>query len=208
MPSHRGHQKKLEKKKKQRLAAQSAARAGSSTPTQKAIERLAASSPFGPAFMSESWKQGDPASPSLVSVIVSRKLPDGSLVAAMCLVDRTCLGIKNAYITSPLSRVAFEDMVAQTAEAHEEGVSEVSVLEAQSVIFNALDYAATLGFSPNKDFSAALVGPRPETLLETPLARPERPCFMPGEDDDVARIVRVLTASVGEGGFALGNAGA
>jgi hypothetical protein len=72
------------------------------------------------------------------------------------------------------------------------------------VIFNAIDYAATLGFSPHRDFVAALVGPRPDTLLDTPLARPARPVFVPGPDDDVARIVRVLTAKVGTG-FSLGG---
>jgi hypothetical protein len=102
MPSHRGHQKKLEKKKKQRLAVQRDARASSAAPTHKAVERLAASSPFGPAFMSAGWKDADEANPALISVIMSKALPDGTFVAAMCLVDRTCLGIKNAYTTAPL----------------------------------------------------------------------------------------------------------
>jgi hypothetical protein len=73
-----------------------------------------------------------------------------------------------------------------------------------AVIFHALDYAASLGFAPHRDFVVALVGTRPETLVDTPLARPERPIFVPGPDDDVARIVRVLTAKVGTG-FSLGG---
>jgi len=204
VPSHRGHQKKLEKKKKQRLAVQRDARAATAAPTQKAIERLAAASPFGPAFMSAGWRIGDEKDPALVSLILSRALPDGTFVVEMCLVDRTCLGIKNAYVTPPLSRAALEDMVDRLQEAHAEGVDEVSPLEAQSVIFHALDYAASLGFAPHRDFVAALVGTRPETLVDTPLARPERPIFVPGPDDDVARIVRVLTAKVGTG-FSLGG---
>jgi hypothetical protein len=204
MASHRGHQKKLEKKKKQRLAAQRDARASSAIPTKNAVERLAATSPFGPSYMSAGWRVADEKDPPLVSVIVSRALPDGTFVAAMCLVDRTCLGIKNAYATAPLSRVALDDMATRLREAHPEGVDEVSALEAQSVVFNALDYAASLGFSPHRDFVPALVGPRPDALLETPLARPVRPVFVPGPDDDVARIVRVLTAKVGTG-FSLGG---
>lgn len=204
MPSHRGHQKKLEKKKKQRLAVQRDARASNALPTQKALERVASSAPFGPAFMSAGWKDADDKDPALVSLIMSRALPDGTFVAAMCLVDRTCLGIKNAYTTAPISRAALEDMAMRLREAHPEGVDEVSALEAQSVIFNALDYAATLGFTPHRDFVPALVGPRPDTLLDTPLARPERPVFVPGPEDDVARIVRVLTAKVGSA-FSLGG---
>lgn len=204
MPSHRGHQKKLEKKKKQRLAVQRDARAATAAPTPKALERLAAASPFGPAFMSAGWRSAEEKDPALVSLILSRALPDGTFVVEMCLVDRTCLGIKNAYVTAPLSRAALEDMVNRLQEAHAEGVDEVSVLEAQSVIFHALDYAASLGFAPHRDYVAALVGTRPETLVDTPLARPARPVFVPGPDDDVARIVGVLTAKVGTG-FSLGG---
>jgi len=204
MPSHRGHQKKLEKKKKQRLALQRDARATGGVATQKAVERLAGASPFGPAFMSTGWKEDDETNPPLVSVLVSRALPDGTFVAEMCLVDRTCLGIKNAYVTQPISRVALEDMATRLQEGHIEGVTEVTPLEALSVIFHALDYAATLGFTPHRDFVPAVVSPRPETLLDTPLARPERPIFVPGPDDDVARIVRALTAKVG-GAFSLGS---
>jgi hypothetical protein len=204
VPSHRGHKKKLEKKKKQRLAVQRDARAATAAPTQKAIERLAAASPFGPAFMSAGWRSAEEKDPALVSLILSRALSDGTFVVEMCLVDRTCLGIKNAYVTPPISRAALEDMVDRLQEAHAEGVDEVSPLEAQSVIFHALDYAASLGFAPHRDFVAALVGTRPEILVDTPLARPERPIFVPGPDDDVARIVGVLTAKVGTG-FSLGS---
>jgi hypothetical protein len=72
------------------------------------------------------------------------------------------------------------------------------------VLFNALEYAASLGFAPHRDFVSALVGPRPETLIETPLSRPSRPIFVPGPDDDVARVVRVLTEKVGAS-FSLGG---
>ena len=204
MPSHRGHQKKLEKKKKQRLAAQRDARGSNAAPTQNAIVRLAAEAPFGPAFMSASWKDSDETNPGLVSVLVSKALPDGTFVVTMCLVDRTCLGIKNAYSTAPVSRAEVEDMASRVREAHPEGVDTVSALEAQSVIFNALDYAASIGFSAHRDFVPALLGPRPDALLATPLARPDRPVFVPGPDDDVERIVRVLTAKVGTA-FSLGG---
>lgn len=204
MPSHRGHQKKLEKKKKQRLAVQREARASHGAPTPKALERLAASSPFGPAFMSTGWRDGNEANPALISVLLSRAMDDGTFVGAMLLVDRTCLGIKNAYTTPPLSRVQLEDMAARLHDAHPEGVDDVTPLEAQSVVFHALDYAAKLGFAPHRDFVPALIGPRPDALQDTPLAQPSRPVFMPGPDDDIERVVRVLTAAVGTG-FSLGG---
>jgi hypothetical protein len=204
MPSHRGHQKKLEKKKKKRLAVQQGARAVAAVPAQKAIERLAAASPFGPAFMSVGWRSTEEGDPPLVSLLLSRALSDGTFVVTMCLVDRTCLGIKNAYVTPAITRAGLDDMVDRLQEAHTDGVEEVSVLEAQSVLFNGLDYAASLGFGPHRDFVSALVEPRPDTLLDTPLARPSRPIYVPGPDDDVARVVRALQAKVGTG-YSLGG---
>jgi hypothetical protein len=204
MPSHRGHQKKLEKKKKKRLAAQQGTRAVAAVPTQKAYERLAAASPFGPAFMSTGWRSAEENDPALVTVVLSRALPDGMFVAEMCLVDRTCLGIKNAYVTPPLTRAGLDDMVDRLQEGHAEGVEEVSVLEAQSVLWSAFDYAASIGFVPHRDFVSAIVEPRPDALLDTPLARPSRPIYVPGPDDDVARVVRVLQAKVGTG-YSLGG---
>jgi hypothetical protein len=183
---------------------QQGARAVAAVPAQKAIERLAAASPFGPAFMSVGWRSTEEGDPPLVSLLLSRALSDGTFVVTMCLVDRTCLGIKNAYVTPAITRAGLDDMVDRLQEAHTDGVEEVSVLEAQSVLFNALDYAATLGFGPHRDFVSALVEPRPDTLLDTPLARPSRPIYVPGPDDDVARVVRALQAKVGTG-YSLGG---
>jgi hypothetical protein len=55
-------------------------------------------------------------------------------------------------------------------------------LFAQSVIYHALDYANKLGFSPNRDFHEALVGPRPETLIATPWHNLDRPLYVRGAD--------------------------
>jgi hypothetical protein len=191
MPSHRGRQKSLEKKKKQRVAARNATASGS--PSRSATLRLAASCPFGPAFMTGNWRLDDEEEPGLVSAILTRALPDGTFLAASCLLDRTCLGVKDAFAKGPLTRDELGGLVDRYEEAHGDGIAEVSVLEAQSVIFHALDYAGLIGFSPHRDFDAALVGPRPETLLDTPLAHPSHPRYVAGPYDDVARITRVLT---------------
>lgn len=76
-------------------------------------------------------------------------------------------------------------------------MEEVSVLEAQSVVFNALEYARSLGFGPHRDFPEIVFGPRPEMLIETPLACPERPFFIPGPSDDMARILQTIEATTG-----------
>lgn len=190
MSANRGRQKSLEKKKKRRVAARSAAAPAATS--RAAIVKLAAACPFGPAFMTGEWRNDDADAPGLVSVLLTRELRPGTFVACSCLIDRTCLGVKDAFLRGPMSMDELEELVDRYDEVHPDGIEEVDVIEAQSVIFHALDYAARLGFSPHPDFAAALVGPRPETLIDTPLARPSRPRYLEGPHDDMARITRVL----------------
>ena len=156
------------------------------------IARLAATLPFGPAFMSGSWQSSDEETPALANTVITRTMPDGRCIAAVVLVDRTCLGVKNAFVDGPMTRAALDDLIRSIGEVHEEGIEETSVLEAQSVIYNAIDFARSMGFEPQRDFSELVVGPRPETRLETPLSHPSQPVYVAGPNDDVARIANRL----------------
>ncbi len=200
MPSHHAQQKKIEKHKKKRAAAQKASHASSAsnTPASAAIIRLAASRPFGPAFMSMSWREASAAVPALVAVVITRDLGDGCYLPAICLVDRTCLGVKNAFVAVPMSRAKLSGLLDQSRTAAGDELEEVSVLEAHSVLFHAIDYARSLGFSPHRDFPAEVVGQRPLSLLDTPLAHPARPIYVPGPADDIPRITRMLAAAEGQ----------
>lgn len=201
MPSHRGKQKSLEKKKKRRIAAARSAAAGSGALSRAATMKLALASPFGPAFMSATWEEDDDRDPPLVSVVLTRALPGGTYLALCCLVDRTCLGVKDAFIRPPMTAAELDDLLDRYDEGLPGGIEEVEVLEAQSVIFHAIDYARELGFAPHPDFPEELAGPRPERLIDTPLAHPPEPRFMAGPDDDVPRIMRQLARYRAEQGL-------
>jgi hypothetical protein len=137
--------------------------------------------------------------PELVTVLVSRQIGGGKLLPELVLVDRTCLGVKNAFVMRPMTASELNEAVREISEGDPLRACEPSV--AQSIVFHALDYARTLGFNPQRDFEPALFEPRPDPLLDTPLSRPERPTFVSGPDDDVARILRQLEASVGSDGY-------
>ena len=68
-------------------------------------------------------------------------------------------------------------------------------------MFHALDLAHSLGFGAHEDFEIALLEPRPETLLHTPLATPPKPIYISGPDDDVELILRRLEERVGPGNY-------
>ena len=168
--------------------------------------RLAAASPFGPAFMSNEWRSDARGfDPGLVSVLFTRALRDGTFVAASALVDRTCLGVKDGFVRGPMTRAELDDLLAGYEDAHPNGFEEVSVLEAQSVVFHAIDFAGKIGFAAHRDFAEALVGPRPAELLDTPLAYPTAPRYLPGPYDPVRAIEAKVEAYVARD--ALENAG-
>lgn len=193
--------KKIEKKRKSRDVARrkAAVLAGRKPSPEELLVRSAAREAFGPCFVSAEWDvvEGPPA---LVTVIVTRRLASGHLLAASALVDRTCLGVKDAFLFEPMSLAAFDELVDRIGVAHG-GMERCEALVAQSLVFHALDYARSLGFEPHRDFPAPLFGPRPDELLETPWCAPKRPCYISGPRDDVSAITRRLITKVGEDGF-------
>jgi len=198
--------RKAAQKKKQRTQARTSARASALSTTRSAALSVAEKSPFGPAYLSGSWRSED-LPPELVSAVVTRALPDGTYIALIALVDRTCLGVKNAFVSERLSRYELDRVVEKVGTPHDGDVEEVDSLVARSVIFAAIEYAAELGFRPHRDLEPRILGPRPDELEPTPLADRARPFYVPGPHDDVRAVRSLLTRAVGPEGFDIGSLG-
>lgn len=196
-------QRKLqEKRKKRELAKKRSRLEAARRPSEEQLWVLAgARAPLGPCFISAGWD--DSAAPRLVSLVVTRVLDGGDLLPHVLLLDRTCLGVKNAMLLAPMTDDELDELVEQVGLPHG-GMEECDALFAQSVTFHAVEYAAKLGFAPNSDFHEALLGPRPPELLATPWASLDRPLYVPGPDDNVALVVHQLQKAVGAG-FELGG---
>src|SRR5262245_4545886 len=104
MPASHGKQKHLEKQKKRRQLARRRAKAATLALSPSLIELLRRAShlPHGPTFISAGWKRTDRALPELVTVIITRVIAKGLLFPVIVLVDRTCLGVKDAYAAKPV----------------------------------------------------------------------------------------------------------
>jgi hypothetical protein len=196
-------QRKLEKKRKKRaLVKKEARRAAARRPShEKLLLAAAARSPFGPCAVSAGWNRldGDDGPTGLATVVVTRRLPDGDLVPAVALVDRTCLGIKNGTVLEPVSDAGLTEWLERLGEPHG-GMETCDVLTAQSIVYAAADYARGLGFAPHRDFPEALFGPRPAELAA--VGQPSgRPMYVPGPHDDVRSILATLDASIGPGNY-------
>ena len=128
-------------------------------------------------------------------MLITRRIR-GELLALLALVDRTCLGVKNANLLPLQTERELRDFIDEVLLKMGD-LRECPPDEAQAVVFHALDYAASLGFSPHPDFEPLLFEPRPASLRETPLAHPARPVFISGPDDDLAQIMAQLDKVVG-----------
>jgi hypothetical protein len=128
-------------------------------------------------------------------------MPGGMFLPVIALVDRTCLGVKNAFASQPLTEWDLGGFIAELGAVHEGGMVPCELVVAQSVVYHAIDFAASLGFEPHPDFPESLFGPRPEVLVDTPLARPARPYWVRGPDDDAEEILAMLDEAVGEGNY-------
>ena len=191
MGSDRARQKKLEKQKKKRAQHAAAARGPTKgrSEAQKMLLARAAHAPAGDAWASVEWRENAPA---LVTVVVTRKLPDGSLVAGVALVDRTSLGIKNGQLRGPLRGREVDAFIGQLGRINPRGMEVVSERTARSILHHAVAYARTLGFEPHPDFPMSLLGPA-DDLEDTPLAKPDRPVYVAEPEDDSPKIVSRLT---------------
>ncbi len=191
-------QRKLQEKRKKRDLAKKRSRLEAERrPSEEQLwVRAGARAPFGPCFISAGWD--DPTTPRLVSLIITRVLDGGDLLPHVLLLDRTCLGVKNAMLLAPMTADELDLIVEQVGLPYG-GMDDCDALFAQSLAFHAVEYAAKLGFAPNSDFHEALLEPRPAELLATPWASLDRPLYVPGPDDNMAHVVLQLRKAVGEG---------
>jgi hypothetical protein len=155
--------------------------------------------PYRPqATLDEPESEGPPP---LITVLVTRRIR-GQLIGLLTLVDRTCLGVKNANLIPLQPEQMLREFVAEVVRPMTE-LRECEPSEAQAVVFHAIDYAASLGFGYHPDFEPSLLAPRPGTLRDTPLAHPARPLYASGPNDDVAMILEHLDSTVGAQNYAV-----
>jgi hypothetical protein len=161
--------------------------------------RLARNYPLYECLINPSWKEK-----GLVTIVVSRRQPDGDLIFGVYLVDILCLGLKNTFCNAdfPLSRYSTE--LVQGVYRDEDPI-ECSPDMAHQIIYGAIDFARGFGFHPHKDFDLSqYILDEPDSLEEASqieFGRDGKPLFVAGPDDNVPRILRQLESTAGGGHF-------
>jgi hypothetical protein len=164
------------------------------------IERLTSAARF-PVL--DCWVTNNLWTHGLGWIGMSRELPDGSIAVAVFLVDRYCLGVKDA-LAKILPPSTYENQIRQRQMASRE----VSPATARKFVEGAVAYAQSLGLPPHPDYHNAklIFGDIDvaDSTEELEFGKDGKPCFIAGPYDDAARIRRIeaaLEKHLGPGGF-------
>ncbi|MBP8862818.1 MAG: hypothetical protein KBH71_01040 [Anaerolineae bacterium] len=190
-------ERKAAKRKKQKAQQRSRPVMG-----RKAQLRLAATWPVMECWVNRDWR--DPM--QLNQVVLARRDPITGMVAlASYLVDRACLGVKNALIATFPTAQEYRERFLRGVQERQDMI-QVDVNLAAAIIKAGLDYAASLKFQPHRDYAEAaiLLGDADPAAVteEIPVGGLEgKPFFVAGPYDNPTKIIAHLERLLGPEGY-------
>jgi hypothetical protein len=125
------------------------------------------------------------------------------LMVCSYLVDYWCLGVKDALAPKKMDRLKYEAMVESVSHNFGEDFAEITLAQAQSIVFGAADYATGLGFDPHPDFTQAKphLGLPSDPLIPIKFGKNGKPYYINGPYDRPESIIAKLNLSVGKGNY-------
>ncbi len=139
----------------------------------------------------------------LTLCLIIRKQPGGKFMFASFVVDRHCLGVKDATTNCNSEEEQIEEITKKLSMNGT--IKEVSAAYLHNLIYAAVDFAEENGFKPHQDFKLAEYVLDPE-LIDNGIDKIEvgkdgKPFFISGPYDNVDRIIATLNRNVGEGNY-------
>lgn len=122
------------------------------------------------------------------------------IISAVYLVDYWCLGVKDVIPAQKTGKSGYERFKRLCTERFEEPFIDISLEQAQSIVYGAVDYARSLGLEPVRDFDKKAqmhLGPRPEQLIPIEFGKDGKPFYFSGPYDNAEQIISILEANVG-----------
>lgn len=118
------------------------------------------------------------------------------------LIDYLCLGVKDTMGPRAVERQRYRQFLDTGYQAFPEGFREISIAQAQAIVFGAVEYAASIGFEPSPEFEQTVyhLGNWPgQPQLD--FGYQGKPFYINGPFDNVRQIIRALEVKVGRGKF-------
>ena len=138
----------------------------------------------------------------LAMVLVSRTTGYKRFVVCSYLVDYWCLGLKDTLGEKKLNDIKYQQFLNTLYRGFPNGYQEITLDEAQAIVYGAINYADALGFKPHKDFQKTknhLGAWNGQSKLN--FGHQGKPCFIEGPYDNGTQIMQTLRKNVGEGNF-------
>ncbi len=135
-------------------------------------------------------------------VLISRKTGYNRYSVCTYLVDYWCLGLKDTLGPKELNGNKYTEFLHIAYKHFPYGYREITLEQAQEIVFGAIDYATSLGFNPHQDFEQSRIhleewyGPS-----QLNFGREGKPFFVGGPYDNSSSVINTLQKSVGEGNF-------
>ncbi|MEM7556826.1 MAG: DNA-binding response regulator [Cyanobacteria bacterium P01_A01_bin.84] len=136
-------------------------------------------------------------------VLVSRSTGYNRFVVCSYLVDYWCLGLKDTMGEKKFNdNIKYQQFLNTVYRGFSDGYEEITLEQAQAIIYGAITYALELGFKPHKDFE------KTQSHLGIWNGQPKltfghegKPYFIQGPYDNATQIMQTLRRNVGEGNF-------
>lgn len=201
MPKSKRDQKRERNRIKRQQKRKEMSRAAAEN-VEKFNLRAAADWPILSCWVNEGWEDLE----VINQVIVARQDDaSGRVAVGMYLVDRACLGVKDAMIeVFPNAAVFRQNLLERVAQTQD--IVEVDFNLAAAIVDAGRVYAEGIGFYPHKDFRSAriLLQGADLTAVREPIpvgGKDGKPFFIAGPYDNVQSIVAKLTRRLGPDGF-------
>lgn len=136
---------------------------------------------------------------------VSRLHPQGNITFGMYLLDRWCLGIKEAFWIFNVDKSELRKRLSYFDSGVSEDSVEISYVEAHNWIYGALNWAEEAGIKPHKEFDLAqyLLEPDDENveLIEYDFGKDGEYCLRVESELEASKYIPTLKENLGEGNF-------
>jgi hypothetical protein len=181
-------QKKLERRNAQRKQRQRELVKGRNRALSDRL-KSAAGAPILDSFISEGFWDGGTG-----QAVLSRQLPTGEVAFAALLIDRYCLGVKDAF-GDIRTRGEYRELVEHIEENSK--LVKMPPADLRCLVEEAIEYARDLGFEPHSDYRRVqpIFGDIDvqEATEHFEFGSDGKPLFMAGPYDDRQRCERILS---------------
>ncbi|HEY5326917.1 MAG TPA: hypothetical protein VIJ27_07950, partial [Mucilaginibacter sp.] len=165
---------------------------------EKYIKTQARVLPIVECLVTEEWENV-----GICNIFIARQHITGNFTVGMYLVDLYCLGVKDTFYQFNITPEDYRYL-----KRNNSGTVKCEYALVHNIIYGAIEFAGDYGFKPHKEFSVSQFileeDDEQVELMELDFGLDGLPCFVPGPNDDAAKIKSVtatLERTAGPGNF-------